>query len=166
MYQIKVNDKYDFPVHEEDGKLQLNGQPVSWDVSEDDNGELSILWNKEHYKATIRAIDRKAKTMEVKVNNNIYHLQIKDEFDLLLEKMGMHRGAGTQLNELKSPMPGLVLEINVNVGQAVEKGDPLLILEAMKMENVLKSPGQGTVKAIPIKAGDAVEKNQLLIEFE
>ena len=63
-------------------------------------------------------------------------------------------------------MPGLVLDIPVEVGQEVEKGEGVLILEAMKMENVIKSAGVGTIKAIHIKQGEAVEKGQLLIEME
>jgi biotin carboxyl carrier protein len=63
-------------------------------------------------------------------------------------------------------MPGMVLSVSVAEGQQVQKGDPLLVLEAMKMENVIKSPGEGTVKSIAVKAGAAVEKNALLIRFE
>ena len=70
-----------------------------------------------------------------------------------------------KLNEIKAPMPGLILDIKVEVGQEVKKGDPILILEAMKMENILKSPGDGIVKAIKVKVKDNVEKGQLLLEF-
>jgi biotin carboxyl carrier protein len=70
-----------------------------------------------------------------------------------------------KVNEVKAPMPGLVLEIRVNVGDAVKKGDAILVLEAMKMENILKSPTDGTVSKINVKKGIAVEKNQVLINF-
>jgi biotin carboxyl carrier protein len=63
-------------------------------------------------------------------------------------------------------MPGLILEIHVRIGQAVNENDPLLILEAMKMENVITSPRDGIIKSISVKKSDAVDKNQLLIEFE
>ncbi|HNM32873.1 MAG TPA: biotin/lipoyl-binding protein, partial [Chitinophagales bacterium] len=66
----------------------------------------------------------------------------------------------------KAPMPGLVLDILVEAGQAVNKGDNLIILEAMKMENIIKASGSGTVKSIHVQKKDAVEKNQLLIEME
>ena len=55
--------------------------------------------------------------------------------------------------------------MKVKPGDAVKQGDPLFILEAMKMENIIKSPGEGTVKAVKAKKGDSVEKNQVLIEF-
>jgi biotin carboxyl carrier protein len=62
-------------------------------------------------------------------------------------------------------MPGLVIDLKVKVGDTVKAGDPLLILEAMKMENILKSPGDGTIKNVKTKKGDSVEKGQVLIEF-
>jgi biotin carboxyl carrier protein len=67
--------------------------------------------------------------------------------------------------EIKAPMPGLIFDIKVKEGDEVKKGDAVLILEAMKMENILKSPGDGTVKSIKIKKGQSVEKNQVLIQF-
>ena len=70
-----------------------------------------------------------------------------------------------KLNHIKAPMPGLVLSILVEEGKEVKKGDALIILEAMKMENILKSPADGIVKKIAVKKGVPVEKNQLLIEF-
>ena len=83
-----------------------------------------------------------------------------------LDKMGMSAGADEKMDSVKAPMPGLVLDILVEAGQAVNKGDNLLILEAMKMENIIKASGNGVVKSININKKDAVEKNQLLIEME
>jgi biotin carboxyl carrier protein len=62
-------------------------------------------------------------------------------------------------------MPGMVLKILVKEGDTVKKGDGLLVLEAMKMENNIKALGDGVVSKIPIKAGDKVEKNQVMISF-
>ena len=63
-------------------------------------------------------------------------------------------------------MPGLVVDILKKSGDEVSEGENLLILEAMKMENVIKSPINGVIKSIGVKAKDTVEKNQLLISFE
>ena len=63
------------------------------------------------------------------------------------------------------PMPGMVLNVLVKEGDAVKKGDELLVLEAMKMENNIKAPGDGIVSEISVKSGDKVEKNQILIRF-
>ena len=106
------------------------------------------------------------KVISLKVNNTQYQAAVKDKFDLLLEKMGMSDKGTKQAGALKSPMPGKVLRIDVEVGQTVKKGDAILILEAMKMENAIKAPGEGTVKSILIKTGDALEKGVVMVEFE
>jgi biotin carboxyl carrier protein len=62
-------------------------------------------------------------------------------------------------------MPGLVLSVLVSAGQEVKKGDKLLVLEAMKMENIIKAGGDGVVAQIMVNQGQAVDKNQTLIEF-
>jgi biotin carboxyl carrier protein len=77
----------------------------------------------------------------------------------------MNNTINSQIKEVKAPMPGLIFEIKVQEGDEVKKGDTLVILEAMKMENILKSPGDGIIKEIRIKKGDSVEKNQVLIQF-
>lgn len=67
--------------------------------------------------------------------------------------------------ELKAPMPGLTLKLAVSEGQTVKKGDTLIILEAMKMENLIRATGDGTVNKIHVSPGTLVEKGQTLIEF-
>ena len=66
---------------------------------------------------------------------------------------------------IKAPIPGLITRVLVQVGDQVEAGQPILVLEAMKMENIIKCPGDGTVKTVNVKKGDSVEKNQVLIGF-
>ena len=80
--------------------------------------------------------------------------------------MGFEVGLAKQINAIKAPMPGLILEINVDVGQSVKENDNLLILTAMKMENSFLSPRDGVIKSIAVKVGDSVVKGELLIEFE
>ena len=110
--------------------------------------------------------DYVTKRFSIKVNNNIYDLNLQNELDLLLNKMGMTAISADKMDNVKAPMPGLVLDILVEIGQTVNKGDNLLVLEAMKMENILKASGNGIVKTIKINKKDAVEKNQILIEME
>lgn len=81
----------------------------------------------------------------------------------MLEEMGFSDIKKLGSGEIKSPMPGLVLKIEVKDGQQVEKNDTLLTLEAMKMENLIKAPSSGIIKSIEVKEGDAVNKNQLLV---
>ncbi|MBK8879597.1 MAG: acetyl-CoA carboxylase biotin carboxyl carrier protein subunit [Haliscomenobacter sp.] len=84
----------------------------------------------------------------------------------MVDRLGLAKHTITKIKEIKAPMPGLVLEISVKEGDTVEKGQSLLILEAMKMENVLKSPGDGVVKRIFVDKGRPVDKNQILLEMD
>jgi biotin carboxyl carrier protein len=77
----------------------------------------------------------------------------------------MHSRTAAKVNTVKAPMPGLIIDLRVKAGDTVKEGDPLLVLEAMKMENIIKAHGDGTVKQVKIKKGDSVEKNQVLIDF-
>jgi biotin carboxyl carrier protein len=80
--------------------------------------------------------------------------------------MGLSATANNVMKELKAPMPGLIYELKVKAGDSVEKGDVLLILVAMKMENAIKAVGEGVVKQINVNLNDSVEKGQVLITFE
>jgi biotin carboxyl carrier protein len=79
--------------------------------------------------------------------------------------MGMDAVAAGAVSDVKAPMPGLVLKIMVEPGQPISKGDALVILEAMKMENILKAPSDGIVKKILVTKGDKVEKNQIMVNM-
>jgi len=148
-----------------DGTGTLNGEAFSISVTGSAEGGFHILKDNKSYRADVLKANPKEKTFLVRVNGEKFTLQVKDKFDQLLAEMGLSNMTQKKINEMRSPMPGLVLDIQVKPGDTVKTGDVLLILEAMKMENVLKSPGAGTIKAIKIKKGDSVEKGQILIEF-
>lgn len=93
-------------------------------------------------------------------------MKIQNELDQLIEDMGLSLGSAQQVNDIKAPMPGLILEVNVQEGDQVTEGQYLLVLEAMKMENTLTAPRDGVVKSISVQKGDTVDKNELLIEME
>ncbi|MGH7899170.1 MAG: biotin/lipoyl-containing protein [Candidatus Binatia bacterium] len=88
------------------------------------------------------------------------------EFDLAPPESSRRAGASKGNPETRSPMPGKVLDISVVPGKEVKPGDPLLILEAMKMENVLSAEVAGTVKEVHVRAGDMVEPGKLLVVIE
>ena len=100
------------------------------------------------------------------VNERPYAIRLYDRFDELVRKMGLTTAVIHKIKDIKAPMPGMVLDIMVEPGQEVVHGDALLVLEAMKMENVIKSPGEGVIKAIKVEKGKAVDKGEVLIELE
>lgn len=164
MYKATIDQRV-FEIEKSGSDWLVDGSPVTWDLVEVTDGYFHLVHGQKSYTAEVVKIDAATKTYTLKVNGRLYAVTLKDKFDLLLEKMGMANAAGSKVNHIKAPMPGLIIDLKVMVGDAVKPGDALLILEAMKMENVLKSPGEGTVKAIKIKKGDSVEKGQVLIEF-
>jgi biotin carboxyl carrier protein len=164
MYKAKVNNST-FQIDETREGLIVNGQAIDWDLVKIDEGYFHILYQHKSYRAEVVKVDAETKTFTVKINNNIYSVAMQDKFDLLLEKMGMNASASGKVNNIKAPMPGLIIDLRVKDGDLVKTGDPLLILEAMKMENIIKSPGEGVVKSVKVKKGAGVEKGQVLIEF-
>jgi biotin carboxyl carrier protein len=159
-----VNQK-EYTIEHANETLLLNGQPLDWNLVEIRKGHFHILLHGKSYTAEVVTVDAPAKSVTLKINNRQYPVQLKDKFDLLLEKMGINAANAGKVNNVKAPMPGLIVTLKVAEGDAVKAGEALLILEAMKMENILKSPGEGVVKKIKVKKGDSVEKNQILIEF-
>ncbi len=134
-------------------------------LSSGENG-FHILKNHTAYKVDVQSIDYATKTFTFKINGSIHTAKISDAYDRLIDQLGMKIGVSQKVGDIKAPMPGLVLEVAVTVGQTVTKGDKVLILEAMKMENVIKAAGDGVVKAIHVTQGQPVDKSQLLIEME
>ncbi|MFN3344903.1 MAG: biotin/lipoyl-containing protein [Chloroherpetonaceae bacterium] len=101
-----------------------------------------------------------------KINGELVSVEVKDELQLMLDKMGGSAKKKAASGDIKAPMPGLVVKLSVSVGESVKKGQGLLILEAMKMQNEIKSPTDGVVKEIIVSEKQAVEKNQLLMKLE
>jgi len=106
------------------------------------------------------------KSFTVETSGESFTVDIKDALDQSLEKMGYGAGADRQVQDIKAPMPGLVLDIAVSVGQEVQAGDRIVILEAMKMENSILVQGNARIKKVSVKPGQAVEKGQVLVELE
>lgn len=163
MYNIQINESEAMSLALESDKINVNGKDMQWDIQKLPNGSFSIIANNKSFVANLESIDRVKKTMDLRIENNIYSVKIQEPIDLLLSKMGLDISKTQKVDPIKAPMPGLVLKVLVTEGQAIKKGEPVLILEAMKMENVFKAAADATVKAIKINAGQAVEKGEVLI---
>lgn len=157
-FNIKVNNTTELNILSKEAST-LNSVKVS-------NTKFHILQNNNPYKAEIIKADFNKKTYEIKVNNNSYLIKIENDLDALIKSMGFEAGASKIVNDIKAPMPGLILDIMVKVGDQISIDSPLLILEAMKMENSILSPRDGIIKSVSGIKGKTVDKGDLLIEFE
>ncbi len=170
MYTIKLNSETSFKTElkKETNNVfsgTLNGKNFLVDIIKIREGVYHLIRNNISYNLELVKIVSEEKKLLVKINNTPYELDVKDKYDELLHSLGLDNLATKKVNDIKAPMPGMVLNILVTEGQEVKKGDALIILEAMKMENILKSPTDGVIKKIAINKGIAVEKNQLLVQF-
>ena|SRR6478672_1310037 len=170
MYTVKVNGQKEFKTElasEKNNTIlgSVNTKEFEANIIKVREGVYHLIKDNASYNLEVVKHIPDEKKLVVKINNATYTLDIKDKYDDLLHSLGLDSLASKKVNDIKAPMPGMVLNILVAEGQEVKKGDPLIVLEAMKMENILKSPTDGTVKKIAITKGVAVEKNQLLIQF-
>lgn len=165
MWQVKVGNK-NLVVEQTAQGTMLDGKLMAWDFVETSPRHYSIIINGESHTAELDRIDAGSKTVVLKINGKLLEITGKDRYDLLLEKMGMTGGASKKINDLKAPMPGMIVSVLVKEGDQIKKGDKLVILEAMKMENVLKAAGDAVVKTVKVQAKENVEKNHVLISFQ
>lgn len=166
MHKVSVNGAAPIALETENGIINLIDSDTQFDLQKRGSGEWHLIVDGKSMVVYIDKINKVEKTMQAVVNGKVCEVKITDKMDLLLKSMGLENALAKKINELKAPMPGLVLEIKVNAGDTIQKGDALLVLEAMKMENVIKAAGDGVVKEIKVQAKDAVDKNQVLITFE
>lgn len=165
-YHIRIDKQEGVQVGKRNETFIVDGEAFSPDIISTGEGCYNVLFRGRSYNVEVLRTDPGACTGELKVNGKLCRFSARDRFDELLEKMGMAGEAARPVNDLKAPMPGLVLEILTGPGQEVRKGENLLVLEAMKMENIIKSSGNGVVAAVTVAPGQSVEKGQVLIRFE
>jgi pyruvate carboxylase subunit B len=153
-YQVEVSGE----------RVFVNGVPVNvGGVHLDGNGGLSFQAGAAVMKAVL---DMGPRENYVFFNGHEFSLSTETERDRLLRKMA---GVSTEQHhhaEIRASMPGMVIRLNVEPGTAVQKGHPVLILEAMKMENEIRSPADSIVREIHVKPGQAVEKGDLLMVLD
>ena len=155
-YKISVEDsEFNLDIHSLD---TLN-------IYEKSTKQLHILHENKSFHVELLDEDWERRTLYMRINGNPYQVTIADKYDQLVRQMGLLEKSSQKLNNIKAPMPGLIVDILVEVGQEVTKGTPIVILSAMKMENMIAAKGDGVVKQITVKKDEAVEKGQLLIEI-
>jgi len=148
---------------------EISGESIAMldkQLKADPEGGYTLLISGKSYSVTDVHLDLDRRFLTCRIDNKLYSIDIETPFDQLIDGMGFTDMSTAEVNEVKAPMPGLVFDIMVNEGDEVALDDPLMILEAMKMENIIKSPKDGKIKSILVNKTASVEKNAILIEFE
>ncbi|MBT8269724.1 MAG: acetyl-CoA carboxylase biotin carboxyl carrier protein subunit [Bacteroidia bacterium] len=158
LFSLEVDSNQVFSFGTEDLKnLDLVSTP---------EGDYHIIHDSKSIEVRIIKSDLNNKTYTIEMDGVEHTVRIKGKLDLLIDKMGLSKIDVQEVQYIYAPMPGLILDLMVKEGQEVNENDALLILEAMKMENVIKSPRKGIIRSIPVEKGEAIDKSTLLIEFE
>ncbi|GGZ36389.1 acetyl-CoA carboxylase biotin carboxyl carrier protein subunit [Echinicola pacifica] len=164
MYSVSINEE-NFSIEQQGDDFLINGELASLSITAINDRRFQVIKDQQAYEVELLSKVPEENKITLKINNKTVEVGIKDKMALLLEKLGMNGSVAPASAEVRAPMPGLILEIQVKVGEEVTVGQPLLILEAMKMENIIKSPQSGTISSILATKGNSVEKNQLLVQF-
>lgn len=157
-------DNFLISIGEAEYKLSAE-QIAGLDLIETGDRSYHLLHEGQAYHCELLGLEMATKTMDLRINGKKFQLQLADRYDQMVKKMGLTVATAQAGNDVYAPMPGLILDIMVQPGDEIEAGSTLLILEAMKMENVIKSEGVGVVKEIHVEKGATVDKGQMLIEM-
>lgn len=156
-FKVQVNETLEYDFNDSDSE--------NLDIVKLSESKFHVLQNKTSYNVAIEKTDFYLKEYIISVNSNSYQVKISNQLDVLIKEMGFHKGASKKVNDIKAPMPGIILSVLVKENQQVKEGETLLILEAMKMENAITCPKDAIIKNITISVNQTVDKGQLLIEL-
>lgn len=145
-------------------EVMVDGRTRSFSSARLPAGRISLIIDGRSHSADVHRAENGHYV--VHLGGHEFDVSLKTERDLLLERFGLADTATDANQQIRAPMPGLVLSLHVEIGAAVSAGDAIMVLEAMKMENELRAPIAGVVKSVHVATGDAVGKNDLLVEIE
>lgn len=165
---VTVNKQFEFDIEPSisgSSGFKLDAEVIDWDLIKLSENWFNIIYKGTSYTAEVLELDEKGKSISIKINGFMYQMAITDSYDALLKSLGMNQGIDKKPANLKAPMPGLVIRVLVSPEQKILKGMPLLVLEAMKMENIIHATDDVVLQSVEIKPGDKVEKGQVLLKF-
>ncbi len=156
MYKVIIDGEEIMVTQKDIDTMDNHATPVGYHVLEKNKA----------YHVTPPKVGLNPKTGTIHVNNKRFRFDIMDQYDQLVNSMGLDAVIEIKVTDIIAPMPGLILDIMVKVGDEIEAGSSILILEAMKMENVIKAEGNGIVKSINFAVRATVDKGAVIIEME
>ena len=168
MVNSKINSNSYKVEFEKTNKLKgiVNANDFEFAIKSENANSYCVVMDGIEYDIDVISTDTSKKIVKMFVNGKVFDFELEDKFDLLIKDLGFNNVIDSSEKFVKSTMPGLVIDVHVQNGSIISKGDKLLTIEAMKMENVIKASENYRVKKVNIKKGDTVEKNDVLFELE
>ena len=154
-FTAEVNGELEFSISEK--------EIAELDVVSGPDGSYHILWEGKGYPLQIETSDFSKKEFTIRTENRVITVHLRNRTEQKVHSMGLEAVTQSHVDKIIAPMPGLVLKVNVQSGDQISKGDTLLILEAMKMENVISAPNDGIVKKVLVSEGNSIEKSEILV---
>lgn len=142
---------------------KINNRKTSIQVESLDNDEYLIKGEKHTHLGEV--VNLKQNEVTVMINGNTYNFTIETEL-ASKRKEKITKNAGKKVSKINAPLPGEIVAVLMSEGQEVHKGEPIMILEAMKMQNEITSPVNGKIKSLHVKAEETVMKDQILFEID
>lgn len=163
-YFVTVGDQTFEIVLDGSGTIAVNGEPLSVDMRQSGRFDLfSLLVDNRSLEVVVEASGEGRNKYDVLVAGARYEVEVQDERTRRLASASRDLGAPAGKLAIKAPIPGLVVRVCAADGEDVQQGQPLIVLEAMKMENELRAPRDGRVQHVRVQAGDQVSLGQVLM---
>ena len=164
-YQTTYNGKEkELQILLDGNRIVAGSEELEFDIHHAGEDRYLIKLGSRTYK--VDEVQLEGEQVSFRYNGVPITVQVRNKQELLLELLGMKREEAAREEALRAPMPGRILQLQVEQEQTVKKGQPVATLEAMKMENQIKAPVDGRIKKILINKNQNVEKNDVLMEIE
>lgn len=161
-----TSDESSYSVEVKNDQICIDGKEIQFDLLKLKPDSYHLIVDGRSVEVEVTRRDAVRKSYEFLIHGVRYPVQVSSELDLRIQKMGISSKSSAINHRVTAPMPGLLIDLTVKPGDMVDEGDKLLVLEAMKMENVIKAEGSGTVEKVHAEVGKSVELGQVLISFK
>lgn len=160
--KIILNGIHRFDISKDGDRYLVDGSAAECNIQRLDNDYYQVILNNQTF---IASVSKSECCIEIKIGHQTHLVEYTHEAQEALEKIGIMRKKAIRQEVVKAPMPGLIVDIFVREGTKVKTGQPLLILKAMKMENIIKSPHDGVIKRLLVNKDQKIEKDAPMFHF-
>ncbi len=164
MYRASVNDEFHLTLEVHDKGFMVNNQLHSPEITKVDHNTYLVILQNKPYTVTIDSRDKNSRNFKLYINSRPYAVKLQHASEGKI--LDVNRADSIRLVEiLRAPMPGIIAEVFVKNGDIVIDGQPLLVLKAMKMENIIRASHDAIVNNVAVTVNQIITKDEALIHF-